>query len=139
MNLKYIYNIIVLGFIAFIVWLLYDKGIFGFLKTGTSAGFDVGYVNTGKFISTQRARELSAELYSAMNQYGTDYDVIDSVYDEIKNSPGSFKQIASVFGFVKYRWGVHDDLLGDSKSLLGWLKAELPSGSYKKWLELSNH
>lgn len=75
-------------------------------------------------ISISDAALFANTLYGAMQNLGTDEDVIYSIIDKIQTKDDMLLVIKS-FGMKKYLWGGKDNWFGQETNLIGWLRAEL--------------
>ncbi len=83
------------------------------------------------------SRQLAEQLYSSMENCGTDETTIDSVFADLV---GNIKLAAAVYNdFGQRAYGTFGAPMwgnGTNKSLLGWLKLELSASKYQQWAGL---
>ena len=79
---------------------------------------------TNLSISTGDAALFANTLYGAMQDFGTDEEIIYSTIDKIQTKDDMLLVIKA-FGMKKYLWGARDPWFGQEYNLIGWLRSEL--------------
>jgi hypothetical protein len=75
-------------------------------------------------INVSDASLFANTLYGAMQNFGTDEQVIYSTIDKLQTKDDMLLVIKA-FGMKKYLWGARDPWFGQETNLIGWLRAEL--------------
>jgi len=111
---------------AIIVIVLIKKLFSGFFNKSPFTPSDIT-INTSQLsISQSQAMQIAQNLFDAMNRLGTDektlFDSITTLNSE------DLKLVVKIFGLRSYFGHGYGAILGQDKSLQGWLKAELGGG-----------
>jgi len=75
-------------------------------------------------INVSDASLFANTLYGAMQNFGTDEQVIYSTIDKLQTKDDMLLVIKA-FGMKKYLWGARDPWFGQETNLIGWLRSEL--------------
>lgn len=94
-----------------------------------------------KPLSSLEAKKYAQDLYVCMSDVGTwNLDLMDQIYENIKDKKGAFTQVYKAFGFANYAvFGTIAILpfIGDSIDLIEWLRRELSGKRLDMWLNLA--
>ena len=145
-------NVLSLGLvvlIGYILYLLYDKGLFGgiwSLLGGGSKGTDyknptvTPSASLSGGISVADAQRLANMAHNAMAIIGTNHVLLNSVYDNLVGRPLATVQVNNQFGSRPYAFTGSPSLGfdGTNMSLWEWLVEELSEKDLVKWKNLFN-
>ena len=96
--------------------------LYGWFKKG---GFEK-LSESGAGISNEQATIYSNQLFQAMQEFGTDEDVILGIFDKITSA--DFKKIYNLFGRKGHILGHNDEIFGFEYDLVEWLNREIGNG-----------
>lgn len=123
------YWLYIVGGLGIIV--LYKKIFVGNKVNHITTQYDL----LGVSISKNQALAYAQRLYTAMEGVGTETDVLDTIYNILKNNPNDVKAVYNAFGTKNYglfgspQWWV-SNTSGDLKD---WLKWELSGKRLNDW------